>query len=341
VALNFKNTDANTTKTVYVTSLGLKAGADEFLDEYYFADEGSRERVWENAEEIDGGAYKRSGQNMIVVLQDEYLQANTEYTAMLNAAVTYEGAYLDVYAFGEKPEDYVGKDEYDSYYNNLENAKLIKQNVSWINNITNGDLSTRFAIKAVFTTSDTDIDYNEYKYLAFVIKNKKKADGSVNWNNQIYLDDVVLFKTIKGKAPEGMRETVVIKNYAKKLKVENDRFAKYYLKNSDGTYTQLSSTADAITNLTPDTEYTVVTKWIDDGRYYASEGYGKEFTFKTIKFGDMNRDNEVDIVDLVVQKKASVAASVEDVDNFDMDGDGSFVATDIAQLRKVLLSIVD
>jgi len=177
--------------------------------------------------------------------------------------------------------------------------------------------------------------------LAFVIKNKKKADGSVNWNNQIYLDDVVLFKTIKGKAPEGMRETVVIKNYAKKLKVENDRFAKYYLKNSDGTYTQLSSTADAITNLTPDTEYTVVTKWIDDGRYYASEGYGKEFTFKTIKFGDMNRDNEVDIVDLVVQKKASVAASVEDVDNFDMDGDGSFVATDIAQLRKVLLSIVD
>ena len=341
VALNFKNTDADKIKTVYVTSLGLKASADKFLDEYYFTDEGSRERVWENAEEIDGGAYKRSGQNMIVVLKDEYLQADTEYTAMLNAAVTYEGAYLDVYAFGEKPKDYVGKDEYDSYYNNLENAKLIKQNVAWINNITNNDLSTRFAIKAVFTTSDTDIDYSEYKYLALVVKNKKNADGSVNWNNQIFLDDLVLFKTIKGKAPEGMRETVVIKNYAKKLKVESDRFAKYFLKNSDGTYTQLSSTEDAITDLTPDTEYTVVTKWIDDGRYYASEGYGEEFTFKTIKFGDMNRDDEVDIIDLVVQKKASVAESVEDPDNFDMDGDGKFVALDIAQLRKVLLSIVD
>lgn len=341
VALNFKNTTADTVKTVYVTSLGLKASADEFLDEYYFSDEGSRERVWENAEEIDGGAYKRSGQNMIIVLKDEYLKANTEYTAMLKAAVTYEGAYLDVYAFGEKPQDYVGKDEYDNYYNNLENAKLIEQNVAWVNNITNGDTSTRFTIKGVFTTSGTDIDYNEYKYMAIVIKNKKYDDGSVNWNNQIFIDELVLFTTVKGKAPEGMRETVVVKNYAKKLKVESDRFARYYLKNSDGTYTELSSTSDAIIDLAPETEYTVVTKWIDDGRYFASEGYGEEFTFKTIKFGDMNRDDEVDIIDLVVQKKALVDLDVEDVDDFDMDGDGKLVATDIAQLRKVLLSIVD
>lgn len=138
-----------------------------------------------------------------------------------------------------------------------------------------------------------------------------------------------------------MRETVVVKNYAKKLKVENDRFARYYLKNSDGTYTELASTSNAIIDLAPDTEYTVVTKWIDDGRYFASEGYGEEITFKTIKYGDMNRDEEVDIIDLVVQKKASVAASVEDVDNFDMDGDGIFVASDIVSLRKVLLAIVD
>jgi len=339
VALNFKNTDADTVKTVYVTSLGLKASADEFLDEYYFADEGSRERVWENAEEVEGGAYKRSGQNMIVVLKDEYLQANTEYTAMLKAAVTYEGAYLDVYAFGDKPEDYVAKDEYDSYYNNLENAKLIQQDVAWINNITNGDLSTRFTVKAVFTTSGTDIDYDEYKYVAFVIKNKKNADGSVNWNNQIFLDEAVLFTTVKGKAPEGMRETVVVNNYAKKLKVESDRFARYYLKNSDGTYTELSSTENAITGLTPDTEYTVVTKWIDDGRYFASEGYGEEITFKTLKFGDVNRDDDVDLIDLVAQKKASVALSTDEI--FDMDDDGNFAATDIAVLRKVLLNIVD
>lgn len=339
VALNFKNTDANTVKTVYVTSLGLKESADEFINEYYFSDEESRKNVWENCEEMDGGAYKRSGQNMIIVFQKERLQANTEYTAMLTAAVTYEGAYLDVYAFNEKPEDYVKKDEYDTYYNNLENAKLIEQNVAWVNNITNGDTNTRFTVKGVFTTSGTDIDYDEYKYMAIVIKNKKSADGSVNWNNQIYLDDLILFKTIKGNAPEGMRETVVLNNYAKKLKVESDRFARYYLKNSDGTYTELSSNADAIINLTPDTEYTVVTKWIDDGRYFASEGYGEEFTFKTLKYGDVNRDNEVDLIDLVVQKKASAAFSTDEI--FDMDDDGNFAATDIANMRKVLLNIID
>ena len=175
--------------------------------------------------------------------------------------------------------------------------------------------------------------------MAIVIKNKKSADGSVNWNNQIYLDDLILFKTIKGNAPEGMRETVVLNNYAKKLKVESDRFARYYLKNSDGTYTELSSNADAIINLTPDTEYTVVTKWIDDGRYFASEGYGEEFTFKTLKYGDVNRDNEVDLIDLVVQKKASAAFSTDEI--FDMDDDGNFAATDIANMRKVLLNIID
>ncbi|MBE6727412.1 MAG: hypothetical protein E7562_02055 [Ruminococcaceae bacterium] len=339
VALNFRNTDADTVKTVYVTSFGLKASANEYLDEYIFTDEGSRERVWENAEEIEDGAYKRSGQNMIVVLKDEYLKANTEYTAMLSAAVTYEGAYLDVYAFGEKPVDYEGKDEYDTYYNNLENAKLIQQNVVWINNITNGDTSTRFTIKAVFTTSGTDTDYNEYKYLAFVIRNKKNADGNVNWSNQIFLDEIMLYSTVKGYAPEGMRETVVINSYAKKLKVESDRFARYYLKNADGSYTELSSTADAITGLTPDTEYTVVTKWIDDGRFYASEGYGEEFTFKTLKYGDVNRDNDVDVIDLVAQKKAAVASSNDEI--FDMDDDGSFSADDIVKMRKVLLNIVD
>lgn len=339
VALNFENKDADTVKTVYVTSLALKASADKSVDEYYFTDEGSRECVWENAEELEDGAYKRSGQNMIVVLKHEYLKADTEYTAMLKAAVTYEGAYLDVYAFGDKPEDYKKKDEYDTYYNNLENAKLIQQNVAWINNITNSDTSTRFTIKAVFTTSGTDIDYNEYKYMAFVIKNKKDAEGNVNWNNLIFLDSIELYSTIKGYAPKGMRETVVINNYAKKLKVENDRFARYYLKNADGTYTELSSTENAITGLTPDTEYTVVTKWIDDGRYFASEGYGKEITFKTLKYGDVNRDNDVDLVDLVVQKKAAVALKTDEI--FDMDDDGNFAATDITAMRKVLLNIVD
>jgi hypothetical protein len=304
------------------------------MDEYYFTDEGSRERVWENAEEIEGGAYKRSGQNLIMVLNDFPVEANSEYTAMLKAAATFEGCYVSAYAFKEKPEGYVGKDEYDIYYNNIDNAVLIDENIAWVPNVS--DIDERRTVKATFSTAGCDIDFDEYIYLAIFINNVKKTDGSVNWSNIIYADELTMYKTVIGNA-DFERLPAVENNYFNKIKLADDRFATYYLKANDGTLTEIEG--NEIADLEADTNYTFVAKWAENGRYFASEDYSDEISFKTLKYGDMNRDEKVDVVDLVVQKKGILAINYDET--YDLDSDTAINGADLILLRKHLLNMED
>ena len=338
VALNFTTATGN----VYVTSAELKASADEWMDEYFFADEGSQERVWENAEtdpqadENDEvyGAYKRSGHNLIMVLNNFPVEANAEYTAMLKAAATFGGCYVSAYAFKEMPEDYVGKDEYDTYYNNIDNAVLIDENIAWVPNVSN--VNDRRTVKATFSTAGCDIDFDEYIYLALFINNVKKSDGSVNWNNIIYADELTMYKTVIGNA-DFERLPAVENNYFNKIKLADDRFATYYLKANDGTLTEIEG--NEIADLEADTSYTFVAKWAENGRYFASEDYSNEISFKTLKYGDMNRDEIVDIVDLVVQKKGILAINYDET--YDLDSDSAVNGADLILLRKHLLNMED
>lgn len=330
VALNFTTATGN----VYVTSLELKASADEWMDEYFFTDEGSRERVWENAEEIEGGAYKRSGHNLIMVLNDFPVGANSEYTAMLKAAATFEGCYVSAYAFKEMPAGYVGKDKYDTYYNNIDNAVLIDENIAWVPNVSN--VNDRRTVKATFSTAGCDIDFDEYIYIALFINNVKKSDGSVNWNNIIYADELTMYKTVIGNA-DFERLPAVENNYFNKIKLADDRFATYYLKANDGTLTEIEG--NEIADLEADTNYTFVAKWAENGRYFASEDYSDEISFKTLKYGDMNRDEKVDVVDLVVQKKGVLAINYDET--YDLDSDTVINGADLILLRKHLLNMED
>ncbi|MBQ9355571.1 MAG: dockerin type I repeat-containing protein [Clostridia bacterium] len=338
VALNFTTATGN----VYVTSVELKASADEWMDEYFFSDEYSQERVWENAEtdpqadENDEvyGAYKRSGHNLIMVLNNFPVEANAEYTAILKAATTFGGSYVSAYAFKEKPEDYVGKDEYDTYYNNIDNAVLIDEKIAWVPNVSNNN--DRRTVKATFSTAGCDIDFDEYIYLAIYINNVKNSDDTINWNNIIYADELTMYKTVSGNA-DFERLPVMQNNYFNKIKFADDRFATYYLKANDGTLTEIDG--NEIANLNADTNYTFVAKWAENGRYHASKDYSNEVSFKTLKYGDMNRDGRVDIVDLVVQKKGILATDYDET--YDLDSDTAINGSDIVLLVKHLLNIED
>lgn len=338
VALNFTTATGN----VYVTSVELKASADEWMDEYFFSDEGSQKRVWENAE-IDPradendevyGAYKRSGHNLIMVLNDFTVEANAEYTAILKAATTFGGSYVSAYAFKEKPEDYVGKDEYDTYYNNIDNAVLIDEKIAWVPNVSNNN--DRRTVKATFSTAGCDIDFDEYIYLAIYINNVKNSDDTINWSNIIYADELTMYKTVSGNA-DFERLPVMQNNYFNKIKFADDRFATYYLKANDGTLTEIDG--NEIANLNADTNYTFVAKWAENGRYHASKDYSNEVSFKTLKYGDMNRDGRVNIVDLVVQKKGILATDYDET--YDLDNDTAINGSDLVLLVNRLLNIED
>lgn len=335
VALNFTTATGN----VYVTSVELKASADEWMDEYFFSNEGSQERVWENAEtdpradETDEvyGAYKRSGHNLIMVLNKFHVEANAEYTAILKAAATFGGSYVSAYAFKEKPEDYVGKDEYDTYYNNIDNAVLIDEKIAWVPNVSNNN--DRRTVKATFSTAGCDIDFDEYIYLAIYINNVKNSDDTINWSNIIYADELTMYKTVSGNA-DFERLPVMQNNYFNKIKFADDRFATYYLKANDGTLTKIDG--NEIANLNADTNYTFVAKWAENGRYHASKDYSNEVSFKTLKYGDMNRDGRVNIVDLVVQKKGILATDYDET--YDLDNDTAINGSDIVLLVNRLLN---
>ena len=269
-----------------------------------------------------------------MVLNDFPVEANAEYTAMLKAAATFEGCYVSAYAFKEMPEDYVGKDEYDTYYNNIENAVLIDEKIAWVPNVSN--VNDRRTVKATFSTAGCDIDFNEYIYLAFFINNVKNPDDTVNWSNIIYADELTMYKTIIGNA-DFERLPSMENNYFNKIKLADDRFATYYLKLSDGTLSEIEG--NEITDLEADTNYTVVAKWAENGRYYSSDDYSDEISFKTLKYGDMNRNEIVDAVDVVVLKKAAVALSEDET--YDLDGDTSIGGADLILLRQYLLNLED
>lgn len=123
-------------------------------------------------------------------------------------------------------------------------------------------------------------------------------------------------------------------NYFNKIKFADDRFATYYLKANDGTLTEIDG--NEIANLNADTNYTFVAKWAENGIYHASKDYSNEVSFKTLKYGDMNRDERVDIVDLVVQKKGILATDYDET--YDLDNDTAINGSDLVLLVNRLLN---
>ena len=329
VALNFQtsNVDAN----VYVTSIELKASAEEKVDEYFFTDEESQERVYASAEPSNTGAYKRSGNNFYMQLKDFKLEGNAEYSAVFEAAANVSGCYISAYAFTEQPEDYAPKDVNDKYYNHLENGVLISSKIA---SLPVSNTNDRGTVKATFKTAGTDIDFNNYSYLVFYINNVYGAGGEVNWNHIIYVDALTIYKTIPGNADFARMPSVDV-SYYNKIKMTDDKFATYYLKSEDGDYTEIEG--NVITNLNEDTNYTVVAKWADDGRYYASEDYSDEITVKTLKYGDVNRDETVNILDLIRMHKGLSAVAGDEI--YDLNNDGNENGIDLVCLKKRLLGI--
>ncbi len=333
VALNFQT--STTAANVYVTSLALKASADEWVDEYFFTDEGSRERVYASAETgSNTGAYKRSGNNFVLQLQDFALEGNAEYTAVLQAAANVSGCYISAYAFPEKPDDYVPKDGNDKYFNHLENGVLLDKDMAMVPVFS--DAAQRGTVKATFKTAGIDLDFNEYKYLVFYINNVYDAGGAVNWNHIIYVDALTVYKTIPGIA-DFARTPTVENSYYNRIKMADDKFATYYLKSEDGSYQ--AAEGNVITGLKEDTVYTVVAKWADDGRYCASEDYSDEVTVKTPKYGDVNRDEEVDILDFVRMDNDLSSHSSDEI--YDLNDDNNENDVDLACLRSRLLGVRD
>ena len=210
--------------------------------------------------------------------------------------------------------------------------ELIDDKIAWVPNVS--DVNERRTVKAVFSTAGCDVDFNEYIYLAFFINNVKNSDGNVNWSNIIYADELVMYKTVIGKA-DFERKPAMSNNYFNKIRLADDRFATYYLKAADGTLTEIAG--NEIAGLEADTNYTFVAKWSENGRYYASEDYSEEISFKTLKYGDMNRDEEVDIIDLIVQKKGTFALSYDET--YDLNADDDVNSGDLILLRRHLLNM--
>ena len=62
--------------------------------------------------------------------------------------------------------------------------------------------------------------------------------------------------------------------------------------------------------------------------------------FVTFEKGDVNRDENVDILDIIRLKKIASAAGTYSTRNADLDGNGLFNADDLAILRKILLGAI-
>ena len=62
--------------------------------------------------------------------------------------------------------------------------------------------------------------------------------------------------------------------------------------------------------------------------------------FVTFEKGDVNRDENVDVLDIIRLKKIASAAGSYSTRNADLDGNGLFNADDLAILRKILLGAI-
>ncbi len=243
------------------------------------------------------------------------LAANTEYKISLRASADYYGA--NVYAYAGNPE-YFDADAKDNSYQ-----------IAKLGRITNG-VDNPYNYNFILTTSGSSINFNTYSQLYIVIR---PDDSETITNNK-----TVCYQLSIGKlAQKGVRRVTtpkVDKVRYNKIVLADDSFATYAIKNNTtGEYSEVDGNIAAL--LEADTEYTFKARYADNGRFIASEDYGDAITVKTLKFGDVNADSVVNIIDLVNMKKALSKESVDDI--YDMNDDELINANDITALVNVIL----
>lgn len=319
------------TDTLYFTGCTLKKSNQVFITSYDFSLEGDREAVYTNGGEIvtagsgsanGESAFKKWQYNMIFVLPDVVLEENTEYSAKVNSVVSWAGGVVNAYAVkphGDEVEDLA------AYYGELQDCgQLLGSNIS---TVIGGAAENPVWSEGKFTTAGTDIDFSEYSYLAIQVMPNDETSNT-------YVYDIELSKSEKAVRSEVTAEDIFFNNYYNKIALDPDKFASYAIKGEDGEFTWFDGSY--VADLQPDTEYTFVVKYADSGRYFASEDVSAEFTFKTLKYGDMNRDNKVDILDLIRQKK-NIGEEIEYDETYDINGDSGVNASDLTVMKQILL----
>ena len=247
------------------------------------------------------------------------LEADTEYFLSLNAATDLSAANVSVYA--------VPAGECDP-----SRGFLISENIF---TIPKNNIALPSESKCYFTTSGSNIDFEQYKSLLIVIKTE--SDSAV----AVY--DIAFSKTVKTELPATYIPKLD-KVFYKSAILTNDylpsdtSFTKYTVKDSDGN--ELSVDGKKIVGLEPDTEYTVTVslRFNDTGRYYEGSN-SSVITFKTLKLGDVTENGVVDIIDLIrIKKECAKAEPPEYLELFDIDCNDSFGSGDLVTLRRILLS---
>ena len=328
--LNF-NVRLCQTDTLYFTGCTLKKSNQIPVTSYDFSLEGDREAIFRNGGEeytaASGSAegetaFKKWAYSMQCILPDVVLEENTEYAVNLNTVVSWAGGAVDVYAVKPHGDDV---ESTDAYYGELDEiGYLIAGNIATVKA---GDSNSPEWTEGKFTTAGTDIDFEEYPWLAIAVRPNDK-------NSNTYVYDIEISKSEKAVRSEVKAEDMFFNNYYNKIALDPDKFASYAIKGEDGEFTWFEG--NFVADLQPDTEYTFVVKYADSGRFFASEDVSAEFTFKTLKKGDMNRDNKVDLLDLIRQKK-NIGEEITYDETYDINGDNSVNAGDLTVMKQILL----
>jgi len=210
--------------------------------------------------------------------------------------------------------------------------------------------------------SDNEISQNQmlptpvikYKFSSENYKNSVWREVTVTFNSEdrnrvgfmifdgggeALIDDVRLFKTVdaalKGTAPKPDRlpETENISFN----RVAFDKITGMLYGKSEDNENFSWSENPVFTELKPDTEYYFSVKYAETDEKYEGD-MADAVTVKTYKKGDVNRDDSVNLKDLVRLKKNNVSLTENDYIS-DLNGDEAISAGDLVILRQILIMV--